>query len=116
MTWVKGQSGNPSGRPRMDPQVREAIRHNGVVGVERMRELLDDDSAWGRDGWLDPKVQVQLAETAIVRAFGGQALANQEFASPGRDLGLITRSVYEMMRAEGVLPEFLTAQKAVEVN
>lgn len=116
MTWVKGQSGNPSGRPRIDPQVREAIRQNGATGVERMREMLDDDSAWGRDGWLDPKVQVQLAESAIVRAFGNYALANDDHSPTGMELGRTMRVVYNTMRAEGVLPELLTAQKATDVN
>ncbi|SNT39883.1 hypothetical protein [Tropicimonas sediminicola] len=116
MTWVKGQSGNPSGRPRIDPQVREAIRQNGVAGVERMRELLDDDTAWGPGGWLEPKVQVQLAETAIVRAYGSHALANDNQAPTGVHLGLVMRSVYETMRAEGVLPELLNAKKANDLN
>ncbi|SNS57003.1 hypothetical protein [Tropicimonas sediminicola] len=116
MTWVKGQSGNPSGRPRMDPQVREAIRQNGVAGVERMRELLDDDTAWGPDGWLDPKVQVQLAETAIVRAFGSHGLANDEHGPTGMELGQLMRSVYETMREDGVLPELLNAEKATDAN
>ncbi|WP_068111231.1 hypothetical protein [Tropicimonas marinistellae] len=100
----------------MDPQVRAAIRQNGVTGVERMRELLDDDSAWGRDGWLDPKVQVQLAETAIVRVFGSHALANDDLAPTGMDLSRTMRAVYDAMRAEGMLPEFRSAQIATDVN
>ena len=51
--FVKGQSGNPSGRPKMAPEVRDAIRNNGVMAVKRMAALLNDDGAWG-DSTLSP--------------------------------------------------------------
>ena len=51
MPWKKGQTGNPGGRPKMDPSVREAIGRNGQIAVERMHQLLNDETAWGPDGF-----------------------------------------------------------------
>ena len=70
MMFKKGQSGNPSGRPPMPPEVREAIRANGEIAVRRMDQLLADDSAWGPEGWMKPREQILLATTAQERAYG----------------------------------------------
>ncbi len=70
MPWQKGQSGNPGGRPAMHPDVREAIQSNGELAVRRMRQLLDDDTAWGQGGWMKPREQVLLASLGQERAFG----------------------------------------------
>ena len=70
MPWVKGQSGNPGGRPKLDPSIREAMRENGLRGITRMRQLLDDETAWGQSGWMSDKAQIALASLAMERAFG----------------------------------------------
>ena len=70
MAWKKGQSGNPGGRPKLDPAVRQAILANGVKAAERMAELLGDDEAWGKNGWMKPREQILLASLAQERAFG----------------------------------------------
>ena len=68
--FKKGQSGNPSGRPKTAPEVREAIQSNGLIAVRRMSELLNDDSAWGAHGWIKPREQILLATVGQERAFG----------------------------------------------
>ena len=70
MVWKKGQSGNPGGRPKIDPNVREAIGRNGQLAVQRMHELLTDDAAWGQGGWMKPREQIMLATLAQERAYG----------------------------------------------
>ncbi len=54
----------------MDPNVREAIQSNGELAAQRMRQLLTDDSAWGKDGWMRPREQILLASLGQERAFG----------------------------------------------
>ena len=68
--FQKGKSGNPSGRPKMPQEVREAIRNNGEMAVMRMSDLLMDDSAFGPKGWIKPREQILLLATAQERAFG----------------------------------------------
>jgi hypothetical protein len=68
--FMKGQSGNPSGRPKMAPEVRDAIRDNGKLAVMRMSDLLMDDSAFGKFGWIKPREQILLLAAAQERAFG----------------------------------------------
>ena len=68
--FQKGKSGNPSGRPKIAPEVKEAIQNNGLTAVRRMSELLNDDSAWGAHGWIRPREQILLATAGQERAYG----------------------------------------------
>ena len=77
--FQKGKSGNPSGRPKIPQEVREAIRNNGEMAVTRMSDLLMDDSAFGSKGWIKPREQILLLATAQERAFG--------YATPHRIAG-----------------------------
>lgn len=54
----------------MDPEVRAGIQRNGASAVQRMRQLLEDDAAWGPNGWMKPREQILLASVAQDRAFG----------------------------------------------
>ena len=65
-----GQSGNPSGRKAIAPEIRDQIQRNGEMGVERLRQLLADNEAWGREGWLSGKEQIALAALSQDRAYG----------------------------------------------
>ena len=70
MVFKPGQSGTPSGRKRLDPDVRAKLTANGEKAVQRMTDMLDDDDAWGKDGWIPPKDQITLLEKATDRAYG----------------------------------------------
>ena len=70
MVFKPGQSGNPSGRKRLPPEVREQLTSNGEKAVQRMTDILDDDTAWGKDGWIPPKDQITMLEKATDRAYG----------------------------------------------
>ena len=61
---------NPGGRPRMPKYVRDLIQENGETAVMRMQALINDDTAFGRRGWMAIGTQIRLMEMAMDRAFG----------------------------------------------
>lgn len=65
-----GESGNPRGRPITAPEVRKQIQTNAEKGVARLAQLLEDDDAFGCEGWLSGKEQIALAALAMDRGYG----------------------------------------------
>ena len=59
--WVKGQSGNPNGRPKLNRGVVDLARAATAQAVDKLVELLDDD---------DPKVALRAATVLLDRAWG----------------------------------------------
>lgn len=112
--WKPGQSGNPAGRKPLPAEVREAIKSNGEKAVARMNALLSDDEGWGKDGWIDQKVQTRLLEVAMTRAYGTQPAAPLDGgAMQAGALGQnVLRQVYDMIKAEDQHPEFINAKRA----
>jgi hypothetical protein len=113
--WVKGSSGNPGGRTALPAEVRAAIQSNGEKAVARMNQMLSDDTAWGKDGWLDQKVQARLLEVAQSRAYGQQValdLRDGSGGQPGAGLAMsgLLRDVYKQLKADGALPELKNAR------
>ncbi len=70
MPFQKGQSGNPLGRRPQSEAVKLAIANNGEQALRRMTDILNDDTAFGKGGWIAPKDQITLLEKAQDRAFG----------------------------------------------
>lgn len=56
MPWVKGQSGNPKGTPRLDPKVRAAFLALTPRAIVRIRQLMDSE---------DERVAVQACKVVI---------------------------------------------------
>lgn len=112
--WKPGQSGNPNGRPKLPQHVKDAMKINGGKGVERMQQLLDDDTAWGPKGWMDAKTQVKAAETAIKIGYGQQPAVEDAPELSAKDFGSVLRQVYEGLKHEGGMAEFKHARKANE--
>ena len=44
-TWKSGQSGNPSGRPKLVAEVRDLARKHTDRAIERLVELIESDSS-----------------------------------------------------------------------
>ena len=62
--WVKGQSGNPTGRPPLDDEARELrdlARMHGARAIGRLVELLESGEG---------KVVVMAAKEILDRGFG----------------------------------------------
>lgn len=61
MPFQPGQSGNPNGRPRLDPKIKAMFQARGEQAFEVISGLLTDD---------DPKVRLSAAQTLLDRAYG----------------------------------------------
>jgi len=66
MAFVKGKSGNPSGRPKVPNEVRELARKNSVKAINRLVKLIDSE---------DEKVAIQASNSILDRAWGKPAQA-----------------------------------------
>jgi hypothetical protein len=64
--FQKGKSGNPSGRPKMDPEIREMARAASVGALRRAIELVDSK---------DENVALKAINTVLDRGWGKPAQA-----------------------------------------
>lgn len=69
--FVRGQSGNPGGRPKVEREVREVLWQNGVQAARRLVELMSSP---------DEKVALSAAQTLLDRTLGKPA---QQVTSEG---------------------------------
>lgn len=61
--WKPGESGNPSGRPKIDPDLVAACRALTLNAVEVLKAVMTDDHA-------TPSSRVSAAEAILDRAWG----------------------------------------------
>lgn len=66
MPWVKGQSGNPGGRPGVPQGVRELAREKSVEAMRTLIRHLKDKN---------PRVAILAANAILDRAYGKPAQA-----------------------------------------
>ena len=61
MPFVKGQSGNPSGRPKEDPEIKALARQHGPAAIARLAALLECGN---------PRTEVAAAQALLDRGYG----------------------------------------------
>lgn len=61
MPFAKGQSGNPTGRPKMDPAIKAMFEARGPEAFDVVVRHLNDG---------DPRVALQAAQIILDRAYG----------------------------------------------
>jgi hypothetical protein len=76
--WVKGQSGNPSGRPKKWREVTRLAQDHSVEAIERLVEIMRNKRA--------PKLSLKACEILLDRAFGRppQAITGEAGEGPIR--------------------------------
>ena len=75
MPFLPGQSGNPSGRPKTDPRVRDAAREYTEQAIAVLGEALADE---------DKRIAIKAAEVILDRGWGkpAQPLTGDEDGPP----------------------------------
>jgi len=68
-TFQKGISGNPGGRPKVNPEVRSLALKNSKRAMERLVQLIESD---------DERVSFMAAKEVLDRAFGKTLPAKDE--------------------------------------
>ena len=63
MPFAKGESGNPGGRPSMDPELRKSVQGWAKESLEYLNEVRSDPNA-------KPDHRIKAAEVLIDRGFG----------------------------------------------
>lgn len=71
MPFQPGQSGNPSGRPKEDPQLKAMAREHTEAAIGVLANALSDP---------DPRVQIKAAEVLLDRGYGkpGQTISGPD--------------------------------------
>ncbi len=119
--FIPGQSGNPGGRPKLDPETKKLIQANGEIAVKRMNDLLSMDELFNRrdekgefvEGKLSGKEQIALLALAQDRAFGRADGISITHTHSGT-VGMSINSTRRLKEISNRLPERTAQQRVIE--
>ena len=83
MAWQKGQSGNPGGRKRTNPEVREMAEAACPDAIKRVISFLEDS---------DPKIAMMAANILLDRGLGKPVQAMEHGGPGGEGLEVVIRN------------------------
>ena len=63
MPWVKGQSGNPGGRPKEEVDIRKLARSRGKQAIDALYEIMCDEKA-------PPAARIAASVALLDRGYG----------------------------------------------
>lgn len=88
-SWKKGQSGNPSGRPKENAEVKRLALEESVPSMKKLIQL--------RDTSTDQKIVLAACQTILDRALGKppQAIVGDEDHAP-----VLVKGVIELVKPE----------------
>lgn len=95
MPFVKGQSGNPGGRTKIDPRVKEMFQAKGEDAFHVIANLLTSE---------DEKVRLSAAQTLLDRAYGKvptPVVGGDEDESPMRIINEVRYTVIDPIKIDG---------------
>lgn len=77
MPFQKGKSGNPSGRPKVDFEVREAARLHGSAAITKLIEIMEGE---------DRRLALAAAQAILDRGYGKPVQGVEMTGADGADL------------------------------
>ena len=63
MPWVKGQSGNPGGRPKEEHDIRKLARSRGKEAIDTLHAIMNDKTA-------PPAARIAASVALLDRGYG----------------------------------------------